>query len=94
VKKVDDTAKNVKLYKVAEMSKGEKILAGKFHSPYTYKPEFQKNFDLKATKNLLQKFSQFTVAQTIYNNSPLARKIKNYASKIVHSVADVSTLSR
>ena len=87
VERIDATAKNVKLNNVAEMSKGEKILTGNFHSPFAYKPELQKNFDLKVAKILLQKFQPVTVAQTIYNNSPLAKKIKNYASKVVHSVS-------
>jgi len=60
------------------------------HSPFTYSPELQKKFDLNVAKKLLKKYPPSVVGKTIFSESPLAKKIKNYASNVIHAVAGYS----
>ena len=89
-KRIDANINSVKIAKNSELSKGYKILAANFHSPFAYSPELQKKFDLNAAKKLLQKYSPSVVGKTIFSESPLAKKMKNYASNIIHAVAGYS----
>ena len=88
--RIEENINAVKVEKNSELSKGYKILSANFHSPFTYSPELQKKFDLNATKKLLQKYPLSVVGKIIFSESPLAKKIKNYASNVIHAVAGYS----
>ena len=74
--------------KFAKESKGYKILKfGKnVNSPYKYKPEQQKKFDVEAAKRLVKKYSVETVGKIIQELSPLGEKNKKYGNDIAKSV--------
>ena len=88
--RIEENINAVKVEKNSELSKGYKILSSNFHSPFTYSPELQKKFDLNATKKLLKKYQPLVVGKIIFSESPLAKKIKNYASNVIHAVAGYS----
>ena len=88
--RIEKNINSVKVEKNLELSKGYRILMVDFHSPFTYLPELQKKFDLSATKKLLQKYPPSVVGKTIFSESPMAKKIKNYASNVIHTVASYS----
>ena len=88
--RIEENINSVKVEKSSELTKGYKILSANFHSPFTYSPELQKKFDLDVAKKLLQKYPPAVVGKTIFSESPLAKKIKNYASNVIHAVAGYS----
>jgi len=88
--RINANINSVKIEKSSELSKGYKILMANLHSPFTYSPELQKKFDLNVAKKLLKKYPPSVVGKTIFSESPLAKKIKNYASNVIHAVAGYS----
>ena len=74
--------------KLAKESKGYKILkfVKNINSPYKYKPEQQKKFDVEAAKALVKKYSVETVGKIIQKFSPLGEKNKKYGNYIAKSV--------
>ena len=74
--------------KLAKESKGYKILRlGKnINSPYKYRSEQQKKFDVEAAKRLVKKYSVETVGKIIQELSPLGEKNKKYGNDIAKSV--------
>ena len=78
--------------KLAKESKGYKILkAGNIlNSPYKYKAERQKKFDVEAAKTLIKKYSKEAVEKMIQELSPLGRKNKKYGREVIQEIKSFS----
>ena len=78
--------------KLSKESKGYKILkAGNIlNSPYKYKGERQKKFDVEAAKTLIKKYSKEAVEKMIQELSPLGRKNKKYGREVIQEIKSFS----
>ena len=93
-KRIEENVCSLSTYKgkLAKESTGYKILkAGKIiNSPYKYKPEKQKKFDIMSAKALMKKYAKEAVGKVIQEISPLGEKNKKYGEKIIQEVKTYS----